>query len=75
MSEEQLNVSEGLDQLEEIVETLESDSLDLDESMNLFKQGVELAEELENRLDKAEQELKTVVKDSEGSFTVEDFEI
>lgn len=74
-SKEKIDLSEGLDRLEQIVEELEDETADLDKSIELFKEGVELADRLRDKLKNAELELKEVVEDAEGSFSWEDLEI
>ena len=72
---EELNIEEGLDKLENIVEELEDQSLDLDKSVKLFQEGVELADKLKEKLNEAEVEIKKVIEKSDGSFDIENFEI
>lgn len=65
------NFEEALSRLESIVERLEEGSISLEDSVDAFKQGMELTKYCREKLDKAELELKTLVKDAEGGFSLE----
>ncbi|MFP4588510.1 MAG: exodeoxyribonuclease VII small subunit [Candidatus Acetothermia bacterium] len=71
----ELDIAEGLDRLEEIVEGMEEEGLDLDQSLNLFSEGVQLADSIKDKLEESEDRLKKVIEDSEGSFSWEDLDI
>ncbi|MFP4135837.1 MAG: exodeoxyribonuclease VII small subunit [Candidatus Acetothermia bacterium] len=73
--DEQVNVEEDLAKLEEIVGELENDQLALERSIELFEEGVELAEGIKNGLSEAEVRLKKVVEESDLDFEVEDFDL
>lgn len=47
----------NLEQLEDIVETLEDDPPSLDEALDAYEDGVALAKECLDRLDEAEQQV------------------
>lgn len=47
----------NLEQLEDIVETLEDDPPSLDEALDAYEEGVALAKECLDRLDEAEQQV------------------
>ncbi len=73
--EKDLDVEEDLGRLEDIVEELENEQLDLERSIELFEEGVKLAEEVKKGLSEAEFRLKKVVDDSELDFEAEDFNL
>ena len=76
MSEEnELDVEENLGKLEDIVEELENEQLDLERSIELFEQGVKLAEGVKKGLSEAEFRLKKVVESSDLDFEAEDFDL
>lgn len=73
--EEEIDVEEDLEKLEGIVEELEGEDLKLQRSMELFEEGIELAEEIQEGLSTAEVRLKKVIEDSELDLKVEDFDL
>lgn len=76
MSEEkEVDIEENLEKLESIVKELENEQLDLERSIELFEQGVKLAEEVKGGLSEAELRLKKVVESSELDFEAEDFNL
>lgn len=59
---------EALTELEGIVQKLESSELKLDDSIELFSKGVELAGLCSNRLVEVQQQVQKVVEDSQGNL-------
>lgn len=72
---EDIDIAQGLTELERIVEKLESEQIDIDRSVELFKQGVELADKIKQKLKDTELELKQVVENSDGSYSLDDLDI
>lgn len=69
-NEKKMSFEEGLNKLEEIVKTVESETLPLEENLKLFEEGMSLIKDLEKRLSEAEQKIAKIVnKDS----TVEEY--
>jgi exodeoxyribonuclease VII small subunit len=68
MAEKQAEFSfeEALERLNEIVAQLESESLSLDRSLELFAEGKGLAEFCQDQLVEAEAKVKTLLKTSTG---------
>lgn len=64
---------EALVRLEEIVEALESGEHTLDDSMNLFKEGVELTEICNKKLSDYEKSITKLVEQTDG-FIEEPFD-
>ncbi len=54
----ELNFEEALEKLAEINEKLESDEISLDESIRLFKEGLELSKLCQKKLDDAKLEIE-----------------
>lgn len=52
---------EGMSQLDEIVKSLESGSLELEESLEKYALGVQLLSELQRRLGEAEQKVEVLM--------------
>jgi len=65
---------ESLRRLEEIVDQLESDELELEQSLALFEEGVKLAQACNQRLDEAEKKVAILLKDSGGSLVEAPFD-
>lgn len=67
MAKSELNFTQALSRLEEIVEKLESPDLDLEESLKLLDEGVKLHKLCKSKLTEANSKITTILKeDSEG---------
>ena len=66
------NFEGALERLGEIVEQLEGDGLELDESLALFEEGVRLLRGAEATLDGAEERIRLLVEEGDG-FRLEPF--
>ena len=71
----EFNIEKALDKLDDIVDQLESESVDLQKSVDLFEEGVQLADKIKKELEKEEMKLKKVVEDAEGDYSLENLEI
>ena len=60
------NFEGALERLAEIVEQLEGDGLELDESLALFEEGVRLLRRAESTLDGAEERIRLLVEEGDG---------
>lgn len=58
----ELSFEEALDKLSKINEKLESDDISLDESVKLFKEGIELSNQCQKKLDYAKQEIEQLTE-------------
>ncbi|MGM0379379.1 MAG: exodeoxyribonuclease VII small subunit [Bacillota bacterium] len=56
------NFSEKMKKLEKIVKSLEDDSIDIDKSMKKFEKGINLYNELNDLLKKAENKIEILNK-------------
>ncbi len=65
------NFEESLKKLEVIVGKLEQGELSLDQSMNLFEEGVKLSAACKAELDAAEGKIQLLVKQRDGSQKLE----
>ncbi len=63
-----------LARLEEIVASLEAEELTLDAALALFQEGVERLRGAAAHLSRAEAQVKQLVEQSDGSFTLDDFD-
>ena len=55
--------NKGLVELEEIVKKMESGDLELEESLKLFEQGVELTRQCQTALNQAEQRISVLTSE------------
>lgn len=63
----------ALSRLEEIVRLLESGNAPLDGSLALFEEGTKLVKQCNSQLDNAEQKIKILTKQQDGSYGTDDF--
>jgi exodeoxyribonuclease VII small subunit len=68
------SVEEQLRRLEEIVEQLAGDGIELDAALALFEEGVGRLRAVTARLAEAETQVKTLVEESEGEFSLDDMD-
>jgi exodeoxyribonuclease VII small subunit len=69
-----LSFEQAYDQLEEMVQQLESGDLSLDRAMTLFEQGMKLAERCNSQLDEAELKV-TRLATASGAGPETDFDL
>ena len=58
-------------ELENIVEKMDSGSISLERSLELFEKGMDLIKEGKNKLDEAEIKVKTIMKSSDDQILKE----
>jgi exodeoxyribonuclease VII small subunit len=69
-----MDFEKKLNRLEEIVQKMEKGELALDESLQLFEEGVKLSRDCHSQLTKAEAQVKKLVGfDAEGKAVTENF--
>jgi exodeoxyribonuclease VII small subunit len=61
-------------QLEKIVQQLESENLPLDESLQLFEEGIRLSRFCNQKLEEVEKKIELILADAKGQPRVEPFE-
>jgi exodeoxyribonuclease VII small subunit len=64
----------AMEELETIVNTLESESESLEKSMELFENGVKLSKSLRNHLDSAEQRIEILMNDSKDKIKIDNID-
>ena len=74
-SDKPLNLEKALQDLETIVEELESGDLPLDKAMKKFEDGIKLTRNCQAALKDAEQKVEILLKSVGGDEELEDFEI
>ena len=63
----------SLKRLEEIVSQLEGNTLELEQSLAIFEEGVKLVRFCTGRLDEAERRIEMLLTDKEGRLRAEPF--
>lgn len=63
----------ALSRLDEIVSALENGSSRLEDSLRLFEEGVGLIRVCSDKLEQAEQKVKILVNNGNGSYNEQDF--
>ena len=58
----EIKFEDKMKNLQDIVEKLEKDNIDLDASLDLYKQGLELSKDLKEELEKFEKKIKEINK-------------
>lgn len=61
-------------QLESIVKRLESEELPLDDSLQLFEEGIRLSRFCNQKLEEVEKKIELILADAKGQPRVEPFE-
>lgn len=61
----------SLNELERIVKQLENGDMPLEESLKLFEKGVRLSRECRERLTNAERRIEVLMKEADGSISLE----
>ncbi len=62
-------------QLEKIVQRLESEELPLDESLQLFEEGIRLSRFCHQRLEEVEKKIELILADAKGEPRTEEFDV
>ena len=68
------SLESALDRLEEIVDTMDSEQVDLEESIALFKEGMALTQYCRKLIGEAEQQVKQLVEDTDGNITLDEYD-
>lgn len=61
-------------QLEKIVQRLEAEELPLDESLQLFEEGIRLSRFCHQRLEEVEKKIELILANAKGQPVIEPFE-
>ena len=67
-----LQFERALVRLEQIVEQMESGEMDLDKSLALYQEGMELMAKCRAKLEEARKKIKLIARDSQGKLKLED---
>ena len=75
MSKSGKKFEEAIEELENIVETLEKGELNLEDSIDIFQKGVELSKYCSKRLDEIEKKISILIEDEDGEIKEELFSV
>jgi exodeoxyribonuclease VII small subunit len=70
-----LNLEKSLEQLETLIDELESGDLPLDTAMKKFEEGIKLTRSCQTALKEAEQRVEILLKSAGGDEALEDFDV
>ena len=65
----------AMERLEKIVQELEDGDLSLEESLKAFEEGMDLVKFCSKKLEEVEQKVTRLIKESEGKYSHQPFEI
>ena len=65
---------EAMQRLEEIVQSLDSGDLPLEESLKIFEEGMKLVGFCNSKLDEAEKKVSLLIKESDGQLKEKPFD-
>ncbi|NLD88085.1 MAG: exodeoxyribonuclease VII small subunit [Clostridiales bacterium] len=74
MANNEMTFEQALARLDEIVTILEKGNAPLEQSMILFEEGIALSKRCSAALEKAEQKVTILIKNSSGTITEQRFE-
>jgi exodeoxyribonuclease VII small subunit len=70
-----LNLEKSLEQLETLVDELESGDLPLETAMKKFEEGIKLTRQCQSALKDAEQRVEVLLKSAGGEEVLEEFAV
>lgn len=70
----QNDFEKAFQQLEKIVQRLEGEELPLDDSLQLFEEGIKLSRFCHQRLEEVEKKIELILADAKGQPVTEPFE-
>lgn len=70
-----VNLEKSLEQLESLIDELESGELPLDTAMKKFEEGIKLTRACQSALEDAEQRVEILLKSAGGEEALEDFDV
>ncbi len=75
MNKEALTFEAALARLEVLVNRLEEGNLPLDESLDLFAEGIKLTKQCGKYLDQAEKQISLLLEDDDGQVVIREEEL
>lgn len=71
-SAEKLSFEKAIEELEKVVEELETGDLSLEESLKSYESGVELSRFCSNKLEKADKKIE-IIQETNGEIEIESY--
>lgn len=65
-NEKSVKLEEAFSKLDEIITEMQNAELTLEDTFRLYKQGIELVQVCEDRIEKVESEIKTITEEQNG---------
>lgn len=65
-NEKSVKLKEAFAKLDEIITEMQNAELTLEDTFRLYKQGIELVQVCEDRIEKVESEIKTITEEQNG---------
>ena len=75
MAKKEMTFESAMDRLDEVLKLLENGSASLDESLKLYEEGIALVRACNERLENAEQRIKILQMQGDGSIALADFSV
>ena len=69
-----LTFEKAMEQLEKIVETMESGALSLEQSLKQFEEGMKLSQYCAQKLDETEKKISIIMEKGDGTIEESSFE-
>ena len=73
MAKKNKTFEESINELEQIVEDLESGDLPLEKALKKFEEGVKISKICSKKLDETEKKVSVLLKDQDGNFAGKPF--
>nr|WP_092482607.1 exodeoxyribonuclease VII small subunit [Desulfoscipio geothermicus] len=75
MSSKEMSFEEALARLESLVNKLEEGNLSLEESLELFAEGIKLTKQCNKQLEEAEKQICMLMEDKNGNSVIREEEL
>lgn len=74
MAKKEMTFEDAMDRLEEVLRRLENGNETLDDSLKLYEEGISLIRACNAQLERAEQRVRILQVQEDGSVALEDFD-
>lgn len=71
----QQKFEDAMKRLEDVVQSLESGDLSLQDTLQIFEEGMKLVSFCSKKLEEAEQKVTMLIKESDGKYTHQPFDM